>query len=561
MVNSDKTTQVQKETYICGHKNPDTDSICSAIAYAWLKNHTRDRKYIPCRAGKINNETKYVLDTCGEEFPRLLESVKTQVKDIEIRQTEGVERSISIKNAWKIMQEKNVVTLPCINSSGMLEGLITVNDIARSYMNVYDSSIMSKAKTRYLNIIDTLEGLLIAGNPADYFESGKVVVSAANREMMGYYIDPGDLVILGNRKDSQKTAIEEGASCLIICEGSDASEEIREMAGKNNVTIIMTAYDAFTVSRLINQSIPISYFMKTGNLITFGIDDTVDDIREVMTNVRHRDFPVLDHNGKYLGMISRRNLLGAKGKRMILVDHNEKSQAVDGIEEADVVEIIDHHRLGTFETIQPVIFRAMPLGCTATIVFQMFRENNLEIPEKIAALLCSAILSDTLLFRSPTCTDADRKAAGELAKTAGLDVMKHARNMFAAGSSMDNKTDEEIFFQDYKKFTVGDTLIGIGQVSSMDAGMLIKLKDRMLKYMQSSVRDQDTDVMYLMLTDILNEDTTLLCAGEGAEQLAAEAFHMSEEIALRDRGGFIDLPGVVSRKKQLVPALISGAKS
>jgi len=551
----------KRVTYVCGHKNPDTDSVCSAIAYAWFKNHTKDRKYIPCRAGEINNETKYVLDYFHVTEPELLESVKTQVGDIDIRHTEGVSSSISIKKAWELMQDQNVVTIPSVGNDGKLNGLITVNDIALSYMNVYDSSIMSKAKTRYQNIIDTLEGLMINGDPEKYFDSGKVLVAAANPEMMDYYIDRGDLVILGNRPESQRSAIEKGASCLIICEGSNISEDIKELAEKQDTVIIITAYDAFTTARLINQSMPIRHFMKTDNLITFGIDDPLDDIREVMASVRHRDFPVLNHEGKYIGMISRRNLLGAKGKRMILVDHNEKNQAVEGIEEANVVEIIDHHRLGTIETIQPVFFRGMPLGCTATIIFQMFHENEVEIPAEIAGLLCSAIISDTLLFRSPTCTPTDKAAALELAEKAGLDINEYALNMFAAGSNLQNKSDAEIFYQDYKKFTVGKTMIGVGQVSSMNQEELIKLKGRMLCYMEKSAANQDTDMRYLMLTDIMHENTTLLCAGEGAEQLAARAFHLPEEMTSSRKDGVIELPGVVSRKKQLVPVLIMGVQS
>jgi len=547
-------------TYICGHKNPDTDSVCSAICYAWLKNLTGSGTYKACRAGEINNETRYVLERLGIEQPKLITSVKTQVRDVEFRKTEGVDRSISIKTAWRLMQDLNVVTLPAVTPDGELDGIITVSDIAYSYMNVYDSSVMSKAHTRYSNIINTLEGVLLVGDEKGFFDSGKVLVSAANPEMMENYISRGDLVILGNRYESQLCAIEMGAACLVVCEGADVSKTIRKLAEENGTTIIITSYDACTTARLINQSIPIAYFMKTENLITFGYDDTLDEIRDIMASVRHRDFPVLDKSGKYVGMISRRNLLGAKGKRMILLDHNEKNQSVDGIEEAHVVEIIDHHRLGTVETLQPVYFRGMPLGCTSTIIYQLFHEKNVEIPPKIAGLLCAAIVSDTLLFRSPTCTEEDRKAAMDLAGIAGVDINAFALEMFAAGSNLTGKTDEEIFYQDYKKFTYGKKIIGIGQISSMNRQELTDLKDRMLTYMTESIAKQGVDMMYLMLTDILEENTTLLCAGEGAEQLVAEAFHLDDELASKERDGIVALPGVVSRKKQLVPVLISGVQ-
>lgn len=559
-----KTAAEKKDTrvtYICGHKNPDTDSVCSAISYAWLKNHTEDREFVACRAGELNNESRFVLDHFHVEAPKRISSVKTQLKDIAYRHTEGIKKDISIKTAWKLMQDWNVVTLPSVNDQGKLEGLITVGDIATSYMDVYDSAVMSKANTRYSNIIDTLEGLLVVGSPDAYFDSGKVLVSAANPEMMEYYIAKGDLVILGNRYESQLCAIEQGAACLVICEGANITQSLKKLATEHGTTVIITAYDACTAARLINQSIPISYFMKRDNLVTFGYEDYLDDIRDIMASVRHRDFPVLDHGGRYLGMISRRNLLGAQGKRMILVDHNEKNQAVDGIEEADVVEIIDHHRLGTIETISPVYFRGQPLGCTGTIIYEMFQEQKVEIPKEIAGLLCSAIISDTLLFRSPTCTPRDQAAGTELAALAGLDIREYALKMFAAGSDLHGKTSDEIFHQDYKKFTAGKMTIGVGQVSSMNGEELNGLKKSMLSYMQEAVKSGDVDMMYLMLTNIFEENTSLLCAGDGAEQLVAEAFHLDAELAVKEKTGIVELPGVVSRKKQLIPALMMGVQS
>lgn len=548
--------ELKRKTTVIGHRNPDTDSICSAICYANLKRILTGDEYIPGRAGHVNGETQFVLDYFGVEQPKLVEDVRTQVKDIEIRKTKGVAGSISLKKAWKIMQENNVVTIPSVREDGVLEGLITVGDITKTYMNIYDSSILSKANTRYSNIIETLEADLIVGDETAYFDRGKVLVAAANPDLMEFYIEPHDLVILGNRYESQLCAIEMGADCIIVCEGAGVSRTIKKIAQDRGTTVIATTYDTYTVARLINQSMPISYFMTREHLITFDSDDYIDEIKEVMASKRHRDFPILDKNGCYLGMISRRNLLGAKGKQVILVDHNEKNQAVAGVEGAEILEIIDHHRLGTVQTMAPVFFRNQPLGCTATIIYQMYRETGTEIDQKIAGLLCSAIISDTLLFRSPTCTSVDERAARELAQIAGLDIEKYAVQMFSAGSNLKDKGDEEIFYQDFKRFTSGKVAFAVGQITSLDEGELKALKPRMLAYMQRSHETDNLNMVFFMLTNILTESTELLCVGQGAVQLACKAFHLDQEEAAQAEEPVVGLPGVVSRKKQLIPELM-----
>lgn len=548
--------KISRKTIVIGHKNPDTDSICSAICYANLKRCVTGENYQPGRAGAVNEETQFVLKHFNVEAPEIIENVKTQVRDIEIRETAGVKKNLSLKKAWNIMQEANVVTIPAVTEEGLLEGLITVGDIAKSYMNVYDSSILSKANTQYANIVETLEGAMIVGDETSYFSEGKVLIAAANPDMMEYYISRGDLVILGNRYESQLCAIEMDAACIIVCEGAAVSMTIKKLAQEHGCTVMTTPYDTFTAARLVNQSMPISYFMKTEALITFEMDDYIDDIKDVMASKRHRDFPILDKNGRYRGMISRRNLLGAKGKRIILVDHNEKSQAVEGMESAEILEIIDHHRLGTVETIAPVFFRNQPVGCTATIVYQMYQENRVEIEPCIAGLLCSAIISDTLLFRSPTCTDVDKRAALHLAEIAGVEVESYAASMFAAGSNLKGKTDVEIFYQDFKKFSVGKVSFGVGQISSLNAGELEELKDRMLPYMAKAREEHGMDMMFFMLTNILTESTELLCEGQGAEQLIAGAFRTYSEEGAGVKDHVVSLPGVVSRKKQLIPGIM-----
>ena len=550
--------ELNRKTMVIGHRNPDTDSICSAICYANLKQAVTGEEYMPARAGHVNGETQFVLDYFGAEEPQLVEDVRTQVRDIEIRKTKGVADNISLKRAWNIMQENNVVTIPSVREDGTLEGLITVGDITKTYMNIYDSSILSKANTQYSNIIETLEAELIIGSAEAYFDQGKVLIAAANPDLMEFYIEPHDLVILGNRYESQLCAIEMGADCIIVCEGAAVSMTIKKIAQERGCTMIATTYDTYTAARLINQSMPISYFMTREHLITFNSDDYIDEIREVMASKRHRDFPILDKDGRYLGMISRRNLLGAKGKQVILVDHNEKNQAVAGIENAEILEIIDHHRLGTIQTMSPVFFRNQPLGCTATIIYQMYQEAGIKVEPKIAGLLCSAIVSDTLLFRSPTCTPVDEMAARALADIAGIDIEKYAMEMFSAGSNLKDKSDEEIFYQDFKRFTSGKVTIGVGQITSLNGGELDKLKGRMEAFMEKALENNGLNMIFFMLTNILTETTELICEGQGALQLAGKAFH--QDIELLEEEGLkepvLRLPGVVSRKKQLIPELM-----
>lgn len=547
------SSEVREKILVTGHRNPDTDSVCSAICYARLKNLSSECVYEPCHPDTINPETQFVLDYFGVEAPRQIDNVRTQVKDIEFRKIDGVSCGISLKQAWSLMQTNGVVTLPCVNGEGLLQGVITVGDITKSYMNLYDSSIISKARTKYANILDTLEAEILIGDEEAYFEQGKVLIAAANPDMMENYIEKGDLVILGNRYESQLCAIEMEAGCIIVCDGASVSLTIRKLASERGCTVITTHYDTYTTARLINQSMPVRYFMTRENIITFTEEDFLDEIQEIMALKRHRDFPVLSSTGQYVGLISRRNLLGAKGKAVVMVDHNERSQAVAGIEMADIREIIDHHRLGTIETLSPVFFRNQPLGCTATIITQMYDEAGVAIDRQTAGLLCSAIVSDTLLFRSPTCTAIDKATALRLAQIAEIELEAYARRMFAAGSNLKGKTDQEIFYQDFKRFSVNKSLFCIGQITSLDAEELDSLKPRMIKYAEVALEYHHVDMMFFMLTNILTESTDLICIGNGADLLISTAFHLETQ-SIHD--GIAYLPGVVSRKKQLAPVIM-----
>ena len=541
--------------YVIGHKNPDTDSICSAIAYADIKNRTdKTKTYMARRAGQINEETEYVLKRFGVRAPGYLPNAGTQVKEIEIHEVPSVPGTISVKKAYSMMKNNNVVTLPITSPDNDLQGVITVSDIAESYMDSYDSHVMSLARTQYRSIADTLDGSVIVGNEHGYFIRGKVVVGAFHPDTMENYIEKDDLVILGNRAEDQLCAIEMDASCIIVGLGAKVTKTIQKFAEEKCCVIISSPHDTYTIARLINQSIPVKYLMRRSNLITFNTEDFLDDIKEVMKNQRHRDFPILNKKGKYVGTISRRNLIGNAGKKLILVDHNEESQAVDNVKEAEILEIIDHHRLGSLETMAPVMFRNEPVGCTGTIMYEIYKEKELEIAPNIAGLLCAAIISDTLMFRSPTCTMLDKAAAEALAGIAEISIPEFASEMFRAGSNLKDKSPEEIFYQDFKKFIMGDVTFGVGQITSLDAGELESIKEQLLPQMESECGKHGIEMVFFMLTDILDESTELLCCGAKAKEYIIDAFDLKEDSEK------MILKGVVSRKKQLIPAMMEAAQ-
>lgn len=541
-----------KKVWVVGHKNPDTDSICAAISYAYLKNQSGDKKtYVAKRAGVVNEETRYVLERFGVEEPPLVTYAGAQIKDINIRKTAGVSNQISLKRAWELMKKLEVVTLPVTNQFGKLEGVIVTKDIATSYMDVLDNCVLSKARTQYKTIAETIDGEVYAGNEHAHFVRGKVVIATSNPEYMADYIEDDDLVILGDREEAQMQAIRSNASCIIIGGGLEVAEEVKKLAEKRDCVIITTPFDTFSVARLINQSMPIKQYMTRRELVTFDIDDYVDDVKDVMSRVRHRDFPVLGSNGNYVGMISRRNLMNMQKKQIILVDHNEKSQAVDGIGEAEILEIIDHHRLGSLETVSPVYFRNQPLGCTSTIIYQMYQEQRVEIPKEIAGLLLSAIISDTLMFRSPTCEPLDKSVAKRLAEIADVDIEDHAKKMFRAGSDFKNKTTEEIFYQDFKIFHTEDCDFGVAQISAMSGEELEQIGEQLRPFLPQVLGEKRLNMVYVMLTDILEESSKIIFAGEDAGKILAHAFKKQE-----DADGIL-LDGIISRKKQMIPTLMN----
>ena len=540
----------KEKIYVIGHKNPDTDSICSAIAYADLRQKVTGQVHEAKRAGHVNDETAYVLDRFGVEAPKLLTDVRLQVRDLDIHEMPGLKPNASIRDTWERMRQEQAKTLPIVKDDELV-GVVSTGDIAKSYMDVYDSEILSKARTQYRNIVKTLDGTMITGNEHGYFMRGKVAIGASSPNLMEEFIEKDDLVILGDLEEAQACAVNIDASCMVICKDAEVSPKLIQKAKEQSIVIIQTPYDTFTTARLINQSIPVKFYMTSGPLTMFRMNDYVDDIKDIMAKKRFRDFPILDRHGRFKGFISRRRFLGASKKKVILVDHNERSQAVDGIEEAEIIEIIDHHRLGDIETVSPITFRNQPVGCTATIINQMYEENEIEVPREIAGILCGAIISDTLLFRSPTCTPLDERTAKKLAKISDIDLEQMAQEMFNAGSNLKGKSAEDICFQDFKQFTVNDTIFGVGQITSMSKEELAAIRDMMTEHLPKVLEAHNLNMIYFMLTDILAESTELLCVGTGARGIALSAFD------LPDNAKSLILKGVVSRKKQLIPTLVS----
>lgn len=545
--------KTKDRVYITGHKNPDTDSICSAIAYAELKRQTGDNsEYLACRCGEINEETQFVLKYFGASEPVLFSDASTEVKEIEIHRIAGVGHETSVKQAWNTMGKQNVVTMPIVNEDGTLEGLITVSDIAKSYMDIHDSDILSQADTSFASIAETLDGTIVVGSGKEYFTEGRVVVGSFDPVTMGSYIREKDLVIMGNRPEDMIVAMEQKVTGIVVGLDAEISDLIIKLAEELGCIIIRSPHDTYTNARLITQSLPVRHLMTSGNIVGFHLTDKVSDIRETMRNLRHRDFPILDENEKYVGTISRRNLIGCRGKKLILVDHNERSQAVNHVEEAEILEIIDHHRLGSLETIEPILFRNEPVGCTATIIYRMYQEKKVEISQQIAGLLCSAILSDTLIFHSPTCTERDRQAAVELAAIAGIsDIASYAKEMFRAGGNLGQKTPQEILFQDFKRFNFGKTAFGVGQISLLDEEELAEIREEMAEYLRAHFKELKLEQVYFLLTNIQEQSSEVLFCGHSARETLEQAFAVcaGEESCI--------LPDVVSRKKQFIPAMMT----
>ena len=552
MTNQELNTHAIK---VIGHRHPDTDSICAAIAYSRLKNKLDpDTPCKPCRAGLLNRETEFVLDYFKVPAPELYTDVSPQLRDVDIRPMAGVDGEMTVRRAWANMRDQEIDTLCIVDEGQNLNGLITLKDIATANMEVPDISILAESKTSYQNVVETLDGTVLVGDITGRYVEGCIRIGSGSAEHMERTITKGDVVIVGNRSDSQLAAIEMDAGCIVVCSGSKVSKVICMLAAEKGCLVISTPNSTYVAGQMISQATPIRHYMLRKNLLTFNLNSSLESVTKVMASVRFRYFPVLDDEGRYVGVVSRRNLMNLHKKQLILVDHNERSQAVEGIDEAEVLEIIDHHRIGSLETEGPVYFRNVPVGCTCTIIDQLYRETGVTIEDSTAGLMLSAILSDTLMFRSPTCTPADEQAARRLAEQLNLDLKAYADAMFEAGGDVSGKTAEEVFNTDYKIFNSKDIRFGIGQGSYMSEKNRKASEALVGPYLDTALKKQDLDFIFYMFTDVLHSTTELLMAGRGAEALVEKAFHTRVE------NGMAILPGVVSRKKQMVPALINTIK-
>lgn len=541
---------MKENIYILGHKNPDSDSICAALAYADYKNGNGDVNAIPVRLGDLNRETKFILDYFGVDAPELMETVRLSVEDLNFDKTAPVSPEVSLRMALNLMKKNNLNNLPVIDENEKLIGVVTVSDIIQSYIDVWDNAILGKSQTSIDNIIDTLSAspILIADDIRPL--TGKLVVLAMEPDNIREYIEENDIAICGDRKDSQEIAINSNISLLIVTGNGKLDEDIINIARDKNITIISTPHDTFTTSRLITQSIPIGHVMTRDNLVLFALDDLVDDVKVQMSQTRYRSYPVIDdnNNDKVVGLISRYHLISSMKKKVILVDHNERSQSIDGLEEAEILEIIDHHRVADVFTGNPIYFRNEPVGSTSTIIASILFENGRRPSKKIAGILAAAIISDTLLFKSPTSTSIDKMILERLARIADLDVEKFAMEMFKAGTSLVGRTPQELLSQDFKAFTIDEEKIGIAQVYTMDPESLNNMKGNLISLMEDRAKEQDYSIFILMLTDIFNEASEMVVIGHNAEYVA-KAFGK-----VLENNSFY-APGVLSRKKQVVPPI------
>lgn len=540
-----------KPIYVIGHRNPDTDSICSAIGYSNLKK-ALGFNAVPARCGKINNETKYALEYFKVDQPLLLTDLYPRVKDVALECKTVVRQHDTLRHLGEVMRKSELQSVPVTDSNGDLAGIVTVSDLAKRYFLELGLQSLVDLRVRYRDIIQATDAKVLVSGDENEFIAGNIVISAGSAFSTISILNKKDIVIVGDRSaETLKKFLDFGISCLVVTLNSRIDAEVLEEAQKRGVFILLTPYDAYTVGRLINQCVPIRRIMKE-NPVCFRPMDLLSDIKGIMDEHRHRSYPVVE-NGKLVGLVSADEIMLPEREKVILVDHNERGQAIEGIEDAKIVEIIDHHRLGGVQTSEPIYIHQEPVGCTCTIVANMYWQNDVEIPPSIAGLLLSAIISDTVLFKSPTCTPKDKKTAERLAEIAGVNLKEYGLAMLRAGAGIGDKTPAEIVKTDLKEFTIGDYRVIVSQISVMDPQEVLALEPQLLEAMKKNCENEGVDLDLMMITDILDETTYLLYVG-APKTLIGEAFH-------RDTSGtHIVLPNTLSRKKQIIPALSESVK-
>lgn len=539
---------LKNRIYITGHKNPDTDSIASAIVYADLKNRIdKKNKYIPIRLGSLNLESKWVLDRWKSKAPIYIDNLRPTIDDLNLEMPLVVDKDISLYEAANYLQPKNVSFLPIVDKENRLEGIVTLSNLTKSYMNVWDDDILYRSKAKVENIVDVLAGTLVHSPEKPNYINGRMLVYASDVDEKGH-VSPGDVIIVGNRRDAQREAVDRKAGILIVSSGYYVDNDILYLAKKNNVTVIKTKYNSFMVARLLPQAIPVSYVMTSDDLLYFTPDDDIEEVSKKVMDTRFRNFPVVDKNMKVIGELTRNDLLIDKKKKLILVDHNEASQSIDDRDRVEILEIIDHHRVANISTSNPIFFRNMPVGCTSTILAMMYKENGLVPSKEMAGLMASAIISDTLLFRSPTTTDIDIKILNELAEIAEINLEEYASEMFAAGTSLEGVSATDLLITDSKKFEIDNVKVRVSQAFTTNLPSVDKMIADIKTSMKQIKENERIDFFALFITDIFNEQSLVISDGVYSQALA-EAF--KQEFI---ENGYI-VKDLLSRKKQFIPVL------
>ena len=538
--------QNAKPVYVIGHRNPDTDSICSAIAYAALK-QAGGENAIAARAGQINAETQYALDYFKADAPMLLSDLYPRVKDIMLECHTVVKETDSLRYLGSVLQNNNLRSVPVTDDDGRMVGIVTVSDLAQRYFEELNMQNLGEAAVSLKAIVEIIDGEVVVESDENTKVKGKVHIAAGSKTTIKKWVEEGDVVLVGEGQyASMQECLLHNIACLIITNDGNIPEIVKQDARRTHAMIVRTPLDTFTAARLINQSIPVGHIMQK-KLTAFQSHQLLSDIRGTIESSKFRNYPVVD-NERLVGIVSRDNLMLPEPERVILVDHNERGQAIEGIEDAKILEIVDHHRLGGMKTGEPIYIREEPVGCTATIIANMYWQKNVEIPPQIAGLLLSAILSDTVLFKSPTCTGYDKITAERLAKLADVQMEEYGMAMLKAGAGIGDMTSADIAKNDMKEFQIGDYRILVSQLSVMDVDEVMGMKAELLESMRVLCSTEHFDMCLLMVTDILKESTELLYVGS-PKTLIGQAF-------MKDASGdSIYLPGVMSRKKQIIPPL------
>ncbi len=528
--------------YVTGHKNPDTDSIVAAMAYAALRNAVGDREYEAACLGHVSDETQIVLDKFGFTPPKRIYNMYTQVRDLEFDVPPFLSPAVTVGRAWDILcQQKSITAVPVVNDDGTLFGMLSREDVA-SY-NMTQVSTGALEEVPLFNVLSVLEGKILndAGETTDTVAGEIAIALPQSRENL-LFSGKNNIVLCGHQPDMIQRALRMNVNTLVLCQ-AELGEDFRHEP--TDTCIISTPYDAYRAARLLFQSAPIGRICRTADLVCFHLEDRVDEVRAQVLKHRASCYPILDENEKVVGVLTRYHLLQPRRKRVVLVDHNEAAQSVPGLEEAEILEIIDHHRLADIQTTGPIYVRNEPVGSTNTIIASMFQDRGLMPSENMAGMMAAAILSDTVMFKSPTCTERDRRTAERMARIANVSLDELGREIFSASAG--NKTVEDLFFTDYKEFHIAGHNLAVSQITCVDSPRMLKRKDEFLALMEKTARQKGFSMVILMLTDVLLEGTQIIYWGD--DDVIRQAFN----VAPKDNTVF--LPQVMSRKKQIIPTL------